>query len=131
MLKSVSAVLFVAAFGIQSPAFAQKDSKSPEVGVGVICDSHDQVERFLAMSRAGQSPEASVQAVNLETHNPAACVIGAIAFVRNEEVGKVAMQTGVMHIVQISVLAAVTPAGWQQLPALPQYTAIFERWEEA
>jgi hypothetical protein len=36
-----------------------------------------------------------------------------------------------MKITQITIVAAQTPFGWQQIPSLQQYTAIFEKLEEA
>jgi hypothetical protein len=111
---------------------ARETSESPEVGVGLVCNSAQQVERFLTLHHDGhQSPESAVQVVNQETHDANACMIAAIVFIRGGEHGAVGGAGGVMRITRIQIVAARTPVGWAQVDHLVQYTAIFEKLNEA
>ena len=101
-----------------------------EVGVGLICNSEAQVQRFLALQNADQPLDAAIQLINNEEHDPTACSLAAIAFMRGQEVSVVPAPGGLMKITQITIVAAQTPLGWQRVPGLQQYTAIFEKLEE-
>lgn len=112
-------------------ANADEQQKSAEVGVGLICNSEQQVERYLALHVKDQSPEAAIQAVNTEANDPNACAIAAIMFTRNKEGTAVPAPGGRMKIMEIKVIAAQTQFGWQRVVDLVQYTAIFEKFDEA
>lgn len=112
-------------------ANAQERKQSLEVGVGLICNSEAQVERYLALHVADQPPDAAIQLVNAEAQDPNACALAAIAFVRGEQGKAVKTPSGVMKITQVTIIGAQTPAGWQRVPPLVQYTAIYEKLEEA
>jgi hypothetical protein len=102
-----------------------------EIGIGLICDSEAQVQRYLALRVADQSPEAAIQLINDEDQDSTACLIAVIAFIPGQEVGVVPAAGGQMKIMQITVIAAQTPIGWQRVEDLQQYTAIFEKLDEA
>jgi hypothetical protein len=105
--------------------------QSLEIGIGLICNSEAQVERYLALHVKDESPEAAINTVNAEVKDPNACALAAIAFVRGEESKSVPAPGGQMKITQVMILATQTPAGWQRVPPIVQYTAIFEKLEEA
>jgi hypothetical protein len=107
------------------------EQKSVEVGVGLICNSEAQVQRFLSLNGAEKSTEAVIQLVNTEAQDPNACSMAAIAFIRDKEGAAVPAPGGQMKITQITILAAQTPFGWQRVTGLVQYTAIFEKLDEA
>jgi|SRR4051812_41117383 hypothetical protein len=102
-----------------------------EVGIGLVCNSEAQVQRLLTLQSAGQPLDAAIQLINDEDHDPTACSLVAIAFMRGKEVSVVPAPGGQMKITQITIVAAQTPFGWQRVPGLQQYTAIFEKLEEA
>ena len=105
---------------------------SPEIGAGLVCNSAQQVERYLTLYTASkQSPEAAIHAVNTEAQDANACVLAAIAFVRNEEQTTVPAPGGQMRIVKVTIVATRTPSGWLRIDNLVQYTAIYEKLEEA
>jgi hypothetical protein len=106
-------------------------NRSVEVGVGLICNSEAQVERYLALHLKDESPTVAIRTVNAEVQDPNACALAAIAFVRGEQGKSVVAQGGLMKIMQVMILATQTPAGWQRVPPIVQYTAIFEKLEEA
>lgn len=107
------------------------EAKRLELGVGLICNSEAQVQRFLALQGDEQSFDTALQRVNDEEHDPMACSRAAIAFMRGQEVSVVSVPGGQMKITQITILAAQTPFGWQQVPRLQQYTAIYQKLEDA
>ena len=122
-------------FPVGANALEQNKSDEPvnsvEVGVGLICNSEQQVQRYLALYVKDQSPEAAIQLVNTEAADPNACSMAAIAFTRGKEGAAVPAPGGQMKITQIKILAAQTPFGWQPVTGLVQYTAIFEKLDEA
>ena len=57
--------------------------------------------------------------------------MAAIAFTRGKQGAAVPAPGGQMKITQIKIIAAQTPFGWQPVTGLVQYTAIFEKLDEA
>lgn len=112
-------------------ANAVETERALEVGVGLICNSEAQVQRFLALQGTSQRADTAIKVINDEEHDPGACSLAAIVFRRGQEVSVVPAPGGQMKITQITIVAAQTPHGWQQIPSLQQYTAIFEKLEEA
>jgi hypothetical protein len=85
----------------------------------------------LEAGMADRAPEAAIQAVNEEAHDPNACSLASIAFVRGIQGKSLPAPGGVMKVTQVTILATQTPAGWQRTPPILQFTAIFEKLEEA
>lgn len=112
---------------VESPA----DQKSVEVGIGLICNSEAQVQRFLTLHLKDESPEVAIGVVNTEVADPNACSMAAIAFTRGKEAAAVPAPGGQMKIIEIRIVAAQTQFGWQPVTGLVQYTAIFEKLDEA
>ena len=115
----------------QNRSHADQQRQSLEVGIGLICNSAAQVERYLALHVKDESPDEAIKVVNAEVQDPNACALAAIAFVRGEEGKSVPAPGGLMKITQVMILATQTPAGWQRVPPIVQYTAIFEKLDEA
>ena len=113
------------------PVAANAQQPSLEMGVGLICNSEEQVQRYLALHKPDQPPASALQLVNDEAQDPNTCSLSAIAFIRGNEGPSVLVTGGRMKITQIVVVAAQTPLGWQRVPDFVQYTAIFEKLEEA
>jgi hypothetical protein len=110
---------------------ADGQDRSIELGVGLICNSPAQVERYLTLHVKDESPAAAIQLINSEAQDPNACALAAIAFVRGKPGKSVSVRGGLMKITQVMILATQTPAGWQRVSPILQYTAIFEKLEEA
>ena len=108
----------------------QHQQKPLELGIGVICNSADQVERYLALQVA-KAPDAAIRLVNDEAPDSNACAVAAIAFVRGEPRGSVQAPGGMIHITPIVGPAAPKPAACAALPPILQFIAIFEKLEEA
>lgn len=113
-------------------AIAQERTLPLEVGVGLICNSEAQVERFLALHIADREPDAAIKLVNDEAKDPNACSLASIAFVRGDESKQVPAPGGVMKITKVTIVAAQTTEGdWERVVPIVQFTAIFEKLEAA
>ena len=99
------------------------------VGVGVVCNSSQQVARYLA-AKADSSIEDAIQLVNNEENNASACGMAMVAFEVGERISDVSVPDGIMHVTQITIKAVATDAGWKQVPGTLQYTAFLEKLEE-
>lgn len=107
-----------------------KDEKV-QVGVGVVCDTSEQVEHYLTLSRSNTSPETALQIINSESKGSFACGMAAIAFMPGDQIGTVEVSGGMMRIMQITVVAMETDRGWIPVPRATQYTALFEELVDA
>jgi|SRR5580693_10171092 hypothetical protein len=59
---------------------ADEQAVNYEVGQALICDTQAQAERFVALFH-GNAPDA-IRVVNAEEHNPTACAMANVAYVR-------------------------------------------------
>ena len=109
----------------------EPNKNSIEVGVGLVCNSEQQVQRYLSLHAQDRAPETTLKLVNTESQDPNACSIAAVAFIRGKGGATVPAPGGQMKITEIRILAAQTPFGWQRVTGLVQYTAIFEKLDEA
>src|SRR5205085_2109526 len=81
------------------PAWAQE----VEAGQGLLCDTTDEVEKYLALAVATNSSETALQEVNGGTN---ACAIAKVAFMRGAEVKQVRTSHGTFAVVQITIVGA-------------------------
>ena len=100
-----------------------------QVGAGVICNSSDQVKRYLALKTDDSSIEDAIKVVNVEANDARACGMAMVAFVTGDEAGDVNVSHGTMHVRRITIVAVATDGGWQRVPDTVQYTAFFEKLE--
>jgi hypothetical protein len=87
------------------PARAQE----VEVGTNLICDTQEQVERFVALYDG--NAQAAISAVNAAEHNPTACGVATAAFVRGPQLATARNKDTTFNIVRLFVVAVVTEAG--------------------
>jgi hypothetical protein len=87
------------------PARAQE----VEVGTNLICDTQEQVERFVALYDG--NAQAAISAVNAAEHNPTACGVATAAFVRGPQLATARNKDTTFNIVQLLVVAVVTETG--------------------
>jgi hypothetical protein len=88
-----------------APAHAEE----VETSTGVICNTQKQMERFVALNDA--DPQSAIRAVNAEEHDPAACAVASLAFVRGGNPVTVRRRDATFQIVAILVVGVVTPDG--------------------
>jgi hypothetical protein len=119
-------ICFPAAAIAQEPG---RDS-STEIGTGIVCDSAQQIERYVALKAEGARPDQAIQLVNAEAKSPHACGLVVVAFIPGAEVGNLSVTGGTLRVIEIIIVAAATHAGWNSVPATTQYTAVFVRSEQ-
>jgi hypothetical protein len=90
------------------PAQAQE----VELGPGLVCDTQTQVERFVALFNGDAL--AAVNAVNAEMHDPTACGLANMAFVRGPQLATARNKDTTFDIVQILVIGVANEAGGVQ-----------------
>jgi hypothetical protein len=88
------------------PARAQQIEA--EVAPTLICDTQQQVERYIALFNG--NTEATLSAVNAEVNDPTACAVVKVAFVRGPEIGSARTRTG-YRIIRVLVVGIVTERG--------------------
>jgi hypothetical protein len=81
-----------------------------EVSTGLVCDTVQQVERFVSLYN-GDNTAKAVKAVNAEAHSDSACSIETLAFVRGKEAGTIHRGDHAFAIVHILVLGVATDEG--------------------
>jgi hypothetical protein len=80
-----------------------------ETSTGVICNTQKQMERFVVLNDA--DPRTAIRAVNAEEHDPTACAVASLAFVRGSNSVTVRKRDTTFQIVPILVVGVVTPDG--------------------
>ena len=110
----------------EEPKAKTDEGPKTEVAIGLICDTAQQVERYVRLYKDGASAEAAMNAVNKEEKNPKACAIVAAAFVVGEAQQTVSVSGGAVQVVAITIVAAHTGRrGWKPTTPTVQYTAMF------
>jgi hypothetical protein len=105
------------------PAQAQEKI---EIGQGVICDTPQQVRRYVALRGNGTETNVALRTVNDEAH-VAACSVGLVMFSGSERVAGLTVQGRLLTVIQINVHAFVNGAGWMKIPATVRYTVTAEK----
>jgi hypothetical protein len=82
-----------------------------QVGTSLVCDTQQQVERFVALYD-GDAAE-TVSTVNAEEHNENACGVVTTAFVPGPALATVRSKDATFQIIPILVLGLVTSGGIQ------------------
>jgi hypothetical protein len=95
--------------------------RAPAVGHGLICDSPQQLHRFVDMRNQGREEEEAVQAINEEAKNPVACGSVMAAFAPGKPVDKVKMLGETVEFIEITVIAISDGKGWTKVPPTTQY----------
>jgi hypothetical protein len=110
---------------------AQEREAKVQLGVGVICNSAEQIDRYLALLKGDDSSSGeALHIVNDEAENPIACGVAAIAFVPDKLIRTLTISGHVIKVMRIKVLGIPTENGWRQIEELFQFTAIMEKAEE-
>jgi len=104
-------------FGV--PAQAQE----VELGSGLICDTQNQVERFVALYNG--DAQAAAEAVNAEMHDPTACGFANMAFVRGRQLAIARNKDRTFDIVQILVVGVANEAGGVQTVTPAAFYSLF------
>jgi hypothetical protein len=93
-------VIAVAVSAVFAGAISWATAQEAHDGTGLVCDTAEQVEQFLALSKTENDLSAVIEAVNTAAGNPQACGLAKIRFVAEEEV----QQTGTFKILRVLVV---------------------------
>jgi hypothetical protein len=131
IMRRVLALASVVLLGAVVHADAQSVSASSDsdaqaaIGVGIICNTPEQAGRFVGLRAEGNDPAKAIAAVNAEVHDPRACGVAAVAFMRNQIVATRTMGDRLVQIVRINVVAGFNGSDWQRVSSdLIQYAVI-------
>jgi hypothetical protein len=100
------------------------DEDGVAIGVGIICNTPEQMQRLIGMRNDGAEMDAAVIAVNHEAKDPRACGVAAVAFMSDKMVELKNVQGKLVQIVRISVVAAFDGQQWSRVPLMTQYALI-------
>jgi hypothetical protein len=100
------------ATAVSLPARAADDQAVDyEVGKALICDTQAQAERFVALFN--DDAPAAIGVVNAEQHDPTACAIANVAYVRGPSLGTARNRDNAFEIVRILVVAVQSETAMQ------------------
>jgi hypothetical protein len=112
------------------PLHAQDQANSPrrwlEFGQGIVCDSPEQVERFVDLRKDGRDVIEALQTINNESHSSMGCIVALVAFTDSRPIAERVMKGKLASVVQIMVHAVGNGATWTTLPAHARYTVEVE-----
>jgi len=94
-----------------------------EVGTSLICDTQEQVERFVTLYDG--DAQSTVNNVNATEHDPTACAVSTTAYVRGRQLATARNKHTTFHIVPILVLGVVTEDGIKSVTPAP-FFSVFE-----
>jgi hypothetical protein len=101
------------------PARAQE----VEVGTSLLCDTQEQVERFVTLYDG--DAKSTANSVNAAEHNPTACAVTTMAYVRGHQLARARNKDTTFQIVPILVVGVVGEEGVESVtPAA--YFSVFE-----
>src|SRR5262245_18513265 len=106
-----------------APAHGYELADQVEIGTSLICNTREQVERFVALYD-GDS-ESTVNSVNALEHDPTACAVSAMAYVRGRQLATARNKDTTFQIVPILVLGVITEAGVEAVTPAP-FFSLFE-----
>ena len=126
-MKKVLGIVPLAVLLLGTPALSgdfSLDRDKLHIGSGVICDTHEEVQRFVNLM-ASKDAGGAVQTVNREKENPLACGMATVAFRAGKEHGEVRNGKGAYKILEIEVVAGTANGSWHMIvPKRTQFTAI-------
>jgi hypothetical protein len=100
------------------------DEDNVVIGVGIICNTPEQMGRLLVMRNDGAAIDRAVKVVNTEAKDPRACGVAAVAFMSDKMVDMRNVQGKLVQIVRINVVAAFDGKQWSRVPVMTQYALI-------
>ena len=113
------------------PAMAQEESAAKtqeklEIGQGVVCDSLQQIARYVALRGNGAETNVALETVNDEARVPA-CGVALVMFSAGARVGGLTAQGRLLSIIQIKVHTFSNGPAWMKIPETIRYTVTTEK----
>lgn len=123
------ALLFAASVPVSAQSISAPSTDGigvPGVGIGIICNTSEQAERFVSLRAAGTAAGQALDVVNTEVKDAQACGVAAIAFLRDQTVKTRPMGDRLVQIVRINIVAGFNGTGWQRASAIAIQYAVIE-----
>ena len=92
-----------------APLGLSAQAREVEVGTSLVCDTKEQVQRFIALYDG--DAQSAIDRVNAAEHNPTACAVSSMAYVRGPQLATARSKDATFEIARILVLGIVTEAG--------------------
>jgi hypothetical protein len=114
------------------PSLAQEQARPAiapekiEIGQGVICDTLEEVKRYVALRGNGAETEGALRTVNEEAHVEA-CGVALVMFSPGARLADMTMQGKLLSIIQINVHAFGNGPIWTKIPEIVRYTVTAEK----
>jgi len=93
-----------------------------EVGTSLVCDTAAQVERVIAIYDG--DIQSAAEQVDAEEHDPSACVMSAIAYVRGTELRTERKGNVSFQIVPILIFGVMTPGGMRSVSPTRYFSVV-------
>lgn len=98
------------------------DADGITFGAGLICDTKDQAERFVAL--LGDNVESAIESVNREAGTPNACLVATTGFIRGGTVSEMLRNGTVIDVIEVTVMAVATNVGLQAVEPKKYFSII-------
>jgi hypothetical protein len=89
------------------PLHAEELANSPrrwlEFGQGIVCDTPEQVERYVGLREGGSDVTDALQTINNESHDSMSCDVALVAFTDSKPIAGRVIQGKLASVVQIMV----------------------------
>lgn len=108
----------------QPAAESKSPAGDPSVGIGMICNTAEQAEHYIALRAEGAEIQLAANVVNAEAHDARACGVAAIAFTRGEVLGSKTVGGRELQVVRVNVIAGYNGIHWQRVIGMVQYAVI-------
>jgi hypothetical protein len=100
-----------------------------QVGPTLVCDTQQQVERFVALYDG--DAEAAASSVNDEAHDTTACGMATVVFMPGPTLATARSKNTAFQIVEILVIGRVTPNGVQAVEPVRFFSVLEVEEREA
>jgi hypothetical protein len=107
---------------LAAPLCSPAQAADYEVGSSLVCDTQSQVERYVALFSG--DAQGAIDAVNAEQHNPTACALVNVAYLRGSHIGVARNGDSAFEIVRILVVGIDTAAGIQAVQPAAYFSLI-------
>ena len=101
--------------------FLSVPARAQEVGTSLICDTQEQVERFVTLYDG--DAQSTINSVNAAEHDPTACAVSTLTYVRGRQLAMTRNKDTAFPIVPILVLGVVTEKGVQSVQPASFFSA--------
>jgi hypothetical protein len=115
-------------FCIQANAQEQSVSRAQnvDVGRGVVCDTADQIQRFVMLRDNGRDMDVALNTVNEDAQSATACNFVLVKFTTPKPLAALTVRSKLVSIVEIRVVAFGNGTSWRPVPGVAQYTVVLE-----